>query len=77
MISISRIHVGFCKPMAELHVPVRYKLATMSQRPDVEPVDSITERSSSTKNDRSDQRTVEAERFIARVREVLQKEGIQ
>jgi len=77
MISSTRIQVEFGEPMAQRHVLVRHALATASRLPGVESVDLDAEPGTFTKNGSSNQRSVEAERFIARIREVLQKEGVQ
>ena len=77
MNGITRIQVEFGEPMAQRQVPVRHALATASRLPGMETVDSNAIHGTFTKNGRPDQRSVEVDRLIARIREALQKQGIR
>jgi len=75
MNAINRIQVEFGEPETPQQIPVRRRAATASRLPTVVWVDSWTNSASFTANARSNDRSVEAEQFIARIGEALQKRG--
>ena len=77
MNAIKGIPVEFGEPETPLQIPVRRLAATASRLPAVVWVDSWTNSVGFTTKAGSDGRTVEAEQFIARLGELLQKGGLR
>jgi len=73
MNAIKKIQVEFGEPAELLQIPVRLASATASRLRGVEVMVSRTEPGSLMREAGSNRRSLEAEQFIARIREVLQK----
>jgi len=77
MNAIKKIQVEFGESPAPLEIPVRPVAATASHLRGVEVMVSRTEPGSLAEEAGSNGRSVEADRFITRIREVLRKSGAQ
>jgi len=72
----TRIQVEFDELAAQVRIPVKYASATASRVPGAQVMISRIKPGSFTKVVGANDRSVEANQFIARIREVLRKQGM-